>query len=44
MEAEEIYEDFQSPQKCRELVRMLLNSGLLADILAECADYVKENE
>jgi len=40
--AEEVYESFQGGNECRELVRFLLNSGLLADILHECADYVKE--
>lgn len=41
-EASEVYESFQNPEKCRDLIRFLLNSGLLADILKECADYIDE--
>ncbi len=43
-QADEVYESFQNPHKCKDLVRMLLNSGLLADILQECADYVQETD
>lgn len=43
-EASDVYESFQNTEKCRELVRMLLNSGLLGDILAECAEYVADDD
>ena len=42
--AEQVYESFQEPSTCRELVRYLLNSGLLSEILAECAAYAADNE
>lgn len=42
--AEEVYESFQNSQDCRTLVRMLLNSGLLAEILAECSEYIADEE
>lgn len=42
--AESVYENFQDPTACRELRRMLLNSGLLAEILGECAEYIQEDE
>lgn len=43
-EAEDVYESFQSGEACRELVRMLLNSGLLPDILLECSDFLQEGD
>jgi len=42
--AKQVYESFQSPQACRELVRMLLDSGLFCDILKECAAFAGDAE
>lgn len=43
-EAEDVYESFQNPVKCSELVEYLLNSGLLAEILEACTEYVKNEK
>ena len=43
-EAEEVYESFQDPEKCEDLIRMLCNSGMLSTILAECSSYVSDQD
>lgn len=42
LDADDVYESFQNPEKCKELVWMLLNSGLLPEILKQRADFVED--
>jgi len=40
--AEDVYESFQDPASCKALIRMLLNSGMLPDIMDECNQYAQD--